>query len=84
MNSVQKVRTDDFVKNCVLPHATEWEARREMPREIFVQAASHGLMGLISPVESGGQGLGLTDLANVLRNVAAPALTWTSCDLCRY
>jgi len=71
VNAVQEVRADAFVDKYVTPYAAGWESERRMPRELFVQAAAHGLTGLICPLEAGGQGLGVVELAEVLRKVAA-------------
>ena len=63
--------TDKFVEQFVAPYASEWEADRRMPREIFRHAASFGLTGIIVPADQGGQGGNVFELATVLRRIAA-------------
>ncbi len=64
-------KTDKFVKRFVAPCAQSWESDRQMPREIFQQAASYGLTGIIVPGEEGGKGAGVVALTRVLRKIAA-------------
>ena len=68
---MQEIDAEGFVKKHVTPYAAQWEAKREMPREVFVQAASFGLTGLITPKGEGGHGYGTVKLAAVLRTIAA-------------
>jgi alkylation response protein AidB-like acyl-CoA dehydrogenase len=50
---LRDVAHDFFVKYAV-PHREEWEAQGHVGREIWRQAAAHGLLGLEIPVEYGG------------------------------
>jgi alkylation response protein AidB-like acyl-CoA dehydrogenase len=64
-------KTDLFVDQIVAPNAQQWELNRQMPREIFQQAAGFGLTGIIVPAELGGQDVGVVGLTQVLRKIAA-------------
>ena len=45
-----------FVQAELRPHATEWEAERWFPNEVFTRMGELGFLGLKYPVELGGQG----------------------------
>jgi acyl-CoA dehydrogenase len=47
-----------FVAEELRPHASEWEAERWFPNEVFHRMAELGLLGLKYPVEYGGRGGG--------------------------
>jgi alkylation response protein AidB-like acyl-CoA dehydrogenase len=53
---LRDVAHDFFVKYAV-PHREEWEAQGHVGREIWKQAAAHGLLGLEIPEEYGGPGI---------------------------
>jgi alkylation response protein AidB-like acyl-CoA dehydrogenase len=53
---LREVAHDFFVKYAV-PHRAEWEAQGHVGREIWRQAAAHGLLGLEIPAEYGGLGV---------------------------
>lgn len=46
------------VEKELLPHAPEWEAREEFPRELFQRFGELGFLGLKYPVEYGGTAAG--------------------------
>ena len=46
----------DFVDRELAPHADEWEAQRDFPREIYERCGELGLFGLKYPEEYGGTG----------------------------
>ncbi len=45
----------------MLPHLPEWEEQQELPRELHLTAAKHGILGVSFPEEVGGQGGGLLE-----------------------
>ncbi|WP_375482551.1 acyl-CoA dehydrogenase family protein [uncultured Jatrophihabitans sp.] len=47
----------DFFLKYAVPHRAEWEAQGHVGREIWRQAAEHGLLGLEIPEEYGGAGI---------------------------
>ena len=46
----------DFVEKEVVPHYPEWEKGGRMPREVFEQMGSLGMLGMAIPEEYGGGG----------------------------
>jgi len=52
-----------FASETIAPHAEEWEENEEFPRDLYVQAAEAGLLGLGFPEDIGGVG---GDLGHVL------------------
>ncbi len=66
-----EVRTEEFLEKHVVPFASQWESEQLMPREIFKIAGTYGLTGLIVPTGSGGMGLGVVELSDVLKEIAA-------------
>lgn len=52
----QQVRR--FVNEVIVPNGDEWEARGEIPRDVFRQLGEMGFLGMRHPVEYGGGGLG--------------------------
>jgi alkylation response protein AidB-like acyl-CoA dehydrogenase len=47
----------NFFEKYAVPHREEWEAQGHVGREIWKQAADHGLLGLEIPEEYGGSGI---------------------------
>jgi len=45
-----------FLEQEVAPHATQWEAERRIPREIFRRMGELGFLGILFPPEVGGAG----------------------------
>ena len=45
-----------FVVKEIEPHVSEWEEKREFPRELYTRCGELGLLGLKFPEEYGGQG----------------------------
>ena len=45
-----------FIEREIRPHAPEWEAAEEFPRELFTRMGGLGFLGLKYPEEYGGQG----------------------------
>ncbi|WP_435746196.1 acyl-CoA dehydrogenase family protein [Nocardioides sp. SYSU DS0663] len=51
----------EFTRREVAPHLADWEAAREVPRELHRSAAGQGLLGISFPEEQGGEGGDLLD-----------------------
>lgn len=47
----------DFVEKEVAPYVDQWEAKKEIPREVFQKLAELGFAGMSAPEEDGGIGL---------------------------
>jgi alkylation response protein AidB-like acyl-CoA dehydrogenase len=60
----------DFVEKEIAPHAREWDAKQEFPREVFTKLGELGLMGVVWPTEYGGAGLATLDYAIVMEEVS--------------
>lgn len=59
-----------FAAASVAPYADKWERDEELPRSIFEDAGSLGLMGITVPRKFGGQGFGYPTYALVIREIA--------------
>lgn len=47
---------DHFIRTSVLPVYPEWEARGEVPRQLYRDLGAHGILGVNLPEEFGGAG----------------------------
>ena len=63
-------RVADFCRTHVDPYCERWEKEEALPREIFVEAAKVGLMGIMAPPKFGGLGLSFLAYIAVLTEVA--------------
>jgi acyl-CoA dehydrogenase len=68
----------DFIEKEVVPHYADWEKLGHMPREVFKQLGSLGLLGMAIPEEYGGAGLADYRYNVVLQEEAARALVTLS------
>ena len=68
----------DFIDKEVVPHYAEWEKAGHMPREVFKQLGSLGLLGMAIPEEFGGAGIPDYRYNLVLQEEAARALVTLS------
>ncbi len=68
----------DFVEKEVAPHYPEWEKAGRMPREVFAQLGSLGMLGMEIPEAYGGSGVGDYRYYVVLQEEAARALVTLS------
>ena len=68
----------DFIAKEVVPHYGEWEKAGQMPREVFAQLGSLGVLGVAIPEEYGGAGLDDYRYNVVLQEEAARALVTLS------
>nr|WSY49207.1 acyl-CoA dehydrogenase family protein [Streptomyces sp. NBC_00886] len=64
----------DFITGEVVPHYAEWEETGRLPRALFEQLGSLGLLGMAVPEEYGGAGLDDYRYNVVLQEEAARAL----------
>ncbi|WP_019070019.1 acyl-CoA dehydrogenase family protein [Streptomyces hokutonensis] len=64
----------DFIAKEVVPHYTEWEEAGRLPRTLFEQLGSLGLLGTAVPEEYGGAGLDDYRYNVVLQEESARAL----------
>jgi alkylation response protein AidB-like acyl-CoA dehydrogenase len=60
----------DFAAKEIAPHAREWDAKQEFPREVFTKLGELGLMGVVWPTDFGGAGLATLDYAIVMEEVS--------------
>ncbi len=65
-----KELSNSFANSRLLPGAAERDRSGEFPDDIYREAAGHGLVGLNIPERFGGGGLGLTESALVLEELA--------------
>jgi len=47
-----------FVNEVIVPNGDEWEAKGEIPRDVFRRLGAMGFLGMRHPVEYGGGGMG--------------------------
>jgi acyl-CoA dehydrogenase len=59
-----------FVSKEIRPHAPEWEAAEEFPRELFNRMGELGFLGISYPEEYGGQGGGAVHAAVLAEEMA--------------
>lgn len=60
----------DFAERRVAPHAAEWNARHEIPRDVLRDLGAMGFLAVAVPEEYGGAGLDSTCLALVITELA--------------
>src|SRR6478609_6316891 len=68
----------DFVEKEVVPHYPEWEDGGRMPRDVFKQMGSLGMLGMAIPEEYGGAGMPDYRFNVVMQEEAARALVTLS------
>jgi len=68
----------EFVEKEVVPHYPDWEKAGQMPRAVFEQLGSLGMIGMAIPEEYGGSGLSDYRYNVVLQEEAARALVTLS------
>jgi alkylation response protein AidB-like acyl-CoA dehydrogenase len=62
--------TRDFARERIEPHAAEWDREHSFPRDVFVQLAELGLMGVCVPEEYGGAGADFVSYILVLEELS--------------
>jgi alkylation response protein AidB-like acyl-CoA dehydrogenase len=60
----------DFAETELLPHRLEWDETQAFPREAFQKMAQLGFLGALIPTEYGGAGLGATENAIIIEEIA--------------
>jgi len=60
----------EFAEKEIRPHVREWDDAQHFPRELLPRLAELGLMGVTVPPEFGGAGLGLSDHAIIIEELA--------------
>jgi alkylation response protein AidB-like acyl-CoA dehydrogenase len=67
---MQQRMARDFALNEVLPHATEWEENKAIPREVFARLGDMGFFALPFPEEVGGLGGGYLAYALAVEEIS--------------
>jgi hypothetical protein len=60
----------DFAETELKPHRSEWDESQEFPMEAFKKMAQLGFLGTLAPTELGGAGLGATENAIIIEEIA--------------
>ncbi|SHJ82499.1 Acyl-CoA dehydrogenase [Dethiosulfatibacter aminovorans DSM 17477] len=60
----------ELVEKEIAPHAAEWDEKDHCPKEMFELLGRQGLLGVFVSPEYGGVGLGLTERAIILEEIA--------------
>ncbi len=60
----------DFAAGYLSRHCRQWESDREMPREMFLEAARAGLCGLLVRPGQGGRGIGINAFLRVMEELS--------------
>lgn len=60
----------DFASREIAPHAEEWDAKRQIPDELFASLAELGFLGMLIPEEFHGLGLDIPTYLLVLEELA--------------
>ena len=60
----------DFAEAELKPYRSEWDETQEFPFEAFRKMAELGFLGTLMPVELGGAGLGATENAIIIEEIA--------------
>ena len=60
----------DFAETELKPHRLEWDESQEFPRDAFRKMGELGFLGTLMPTELGGAGLGATENAIIIEEIA--------------
>lgn len=60
----------DFAESDLKPHTMEWDESQHFPMEAFRKMAELGFLGTLMPAELGGAGLGATENAIIIEEIA--------------
>src|SRR4051812_35172064 len=60
----------DFAQAEIAPHVLEWDENQIFPLDVIKQCGELGYMGAIFPEELGGSGLGYTEYAIIIEELA--------------
>jgi alkylation response protein AidB-like acyl-CoA dehydrogenase len=61
----------DFAAREIAPNVMRWDEASEFPQEVVRQLGQMGLMGMVTPIEYGGSGLGYVDYALAVEELSA-------------
>jgi len=59
-----------FAAETIAPHAREWDRNADIPRSIVAQLAELGFLGVLTPTEYGGVGLGDLGASVIMEEIA--------------
>jgi alkylation response protein AidB-like acyl-CoA dehydrogenase len=59
-----------FAEGVFAPNAAQWDAEHIFPKEALKQAGELGFMGIYTPEEAGGLGLGRLDTSVIVEELA--------------
>jgi alkylation response protein AidB-like acyl-CoA dehydrogenase len=68
----------DFARHELAPHAAQWDADSEFPRETIAKAGELGFCGIYAPESTGGLGLKRLDAAVIFEELAAGCTSTTA------
>jgi hypothetical protein len=60
----------EFAEKEIRPHVRQWDETQHFPRELLPRLAELGLMGVTIPTAYGGAGLGLSEYAAIIEELA--------------
>src|SRR5215218_10270799 len=60
----------EFAESEIKPHVMEWDETQHFPDELRPKLAELGLLGVIFPEQYGGAGLGYTEYATIIEEIA--------------
>lgn len=60
----------EFAEKELMPYATEWDKKKELPQEVIGKLAELGFMGMIIPEEYGGSDIGHVALSIVMSEIS--------------
>lgn len=73
-----QVAARDFARHELAPHAAQWDADSEFPRETIARAGELGFCGVYTPESAGGLGLKRLDAAVIFEELAAGCTSTTA------
>ena len=62
---------DEFCQSRVAPFCKEWDCDERIPRDVFLECGRVGLLGLIAPLEIGGQALSMVAFSKAISLVTS-------------
>ena len=61
----------EFCRREIAPHCERWEEEESIPREVFREAGKYGLLGMVAPLEFGGQAVRCETYARIIQEIAS-------------
>ncbi len=65
-----RAMAEDFTANEIVPIALQYDESQEFPRELFYKMGELGLLGILVPTELEGAGMGYTEYALIVEELA--------------